>query len=167
MPYLKDDTLAGLAHKRNSLYILLTVPHVTESARIAYGPSSLLNPELSLKASVAKTTLSKASLQTWHRRLGHSNIKSVLKLSRKDMVSGMEITGETTNNSSCKPCLEGKQNREAILQKSMVENLCIHTSPHVLRCMWSNANESLDWTLVLHDLYQWLLTSHRGQIDKI
>ena len=48
------------------------------------------------------------------------------------MVSGMEMMGETMNDSSCKPCFEGKQHQEAIPQKSMVEYLCI------LHCTYSD-----------------------------
>ncbi|KIK91777.1 hypothetical protein PAXRUDRAFT_148724, partial [Paxillus rubicundulus Ve08.2h10] len=77
-------------------------------------------------------TASKASLETWHWRLRHVNIDSVLKLSQKDMVSRMEITGPMTHNGVCKACLEGKQHREPIPQKSMVED------PRILHWTYSD-----------------------------
>lgn len=49
--------------------------------------------------------MSKATLEIWHRRLGHANIKNVLKLEEKDMVSGMEVIGSKDHNAStCKAC---------------------------------------------------------------
>ena len=77
---------------------------------------------MALKASIVKSTPSKASLDTWHRRLGHAHIGSVLKLYEKEMVNGMEITGTTTHDTICTPCLEGKQSRDPIPHKSTVEN---------------------------------------------
>ena len=79
----KNGVLAALAHKQNTPYILQATPRVTETAHIIHGPSSYLDPEVALKASIAKSTPSKASLDTWHRQLGHAHIGSMLKLSEK------------------------------------------------------------------------------------
>ena len=35
---------------------------------------------------------SKANIDTWHHRLGHLNVNAILRMSRKGMVKGMEIT---------------------------------------------------------------------------
>ncbi|KAG1825381.1 hypothetical protein EV424DRAFT_1295530, partial [Suillus variegatus] len=51
-----------------------------------------------------------ATLDTWHRRLGHINFDSISKLISKDMVNGINIKGSSTHNKAvCQPCLEGKQ----------------------------------------------------------
>src|SRR6266702_2987837 len=69
-------------------------------------------------ALAAQSATSKADLATWHRRLRHLHVDTVLDMSRKGMVKGMEISGGTPHTSSpCDACLKGKQAR-ADIQKS-------------------------------------------------
>jgi hypothetical protein len=51
----------------------------------------------------------KASINTWHQRLGHLNTDTILHMIHKGMVKGMEITGGNILAGVCKPCLKGKQ----------------------------------------------------------
>ena len=63
------------------------------------------------------------NIDTWHCRLAHINIDSVLRLDRKEMVSGMTITGERTHDGDlCKPCLDRKQHCNPIPDMLNVES---------------------------------------------
>lgn len=46
------------------------------AAHIIHGPSPLLEPSTEFTALAASSEVSKASLETWHRHLGHANVKS-------------------------------------------------------------------------------------------
>jgi hypothetical protein len=59
-------------------------------------------------------TSSKADAHTWHRRLAHRNVDAVMRMVRKGMVKGMEITGTSTLSTPCEPCLKGEQTRAEI-----------------------------------------------------
>ena len=121
---LANGKVVVLVYKQNSLYILQVSSNEVPWAYIMQGPSPILNtdkPCINMLAS--KVQLLSASLETWHCRLGHLNVGSVLKLAQKDMVNGMDIEGSNSHNkSTCKACLEGKQHRNPILTKSSVEN---------------------------------------------
>ena len=68
-------------------------------------------------ALTAKTeTTSKADMKTWHHRLGHISISSVLQMVRKGLVKGMALTKDEKSKTDqpCKPCLHGKQTRQPI-----------------------------------------------------
>jgi hypothetical protein len=60
------------------------------------------------------STMSRADTDLWHRRLGHLDKDTVLKMVSKGMVLGMEITGESTHTAPCRPCLKGKQTHTEI-----------------------------------------------------
>jgi len=47
----------------------------------------------------------KASIDTWHRRLGHLNTDAILHMVCKGMVKGMEITGGNTLTGICENTL--------------------------------------------------------------
>ncbi|CAL1698121.1 unnamed protein product [Somion occarium] len=85
------------------------------------------NGDLYAFQTVAKpTSVSKASLETWHHRLGHINYDYVLKMFRNGLAQGMEIVGSTTPKMEvCAPCVKGKQTRTIIPSTSSVK------SPHV------------------------------------
>lgn len=50
-------------------------PH--HAAHIVQGPSHLLDPSAEFIALAVSSEVSKASLETWHRRFGHANVKSI------------------------------------------------------------------------------------------
>ena len=75
---------------------------------------------------------SKATLETWHRRLGHISLNAVKQLSKRDMVTGMEISPSNIKGPTCVPCLEGKQTRDEIPNQSNT----IH--PRVLHRVYSD-----------------------------
>ncbi|OSX61490.1 hypothetical protein POSPLADRAFT_1119507, partial [Postia placenta MAD-698-R-SB12] len=57
---------------------------------------------------------SRVDLETWHRRLGHISVDSVLKMVKSGMAKGMAIVGDKAPNSPCRSCLRGKQTRNPI-----------------------------------------------------
>ncbi|OBZ71294.1 Retrovirus-related Pol polyprotein from transposon TNT 1-94 [Grifola frondosa] len=119
--------LAAVAREAEGLYILKVSPRIPEQTYIAeldYGLEDSMDPGPTppITALVAKATESKADLATWHRRLGHISVDSVIKMVRKGMVKGMSIVGSLTKPKTvCKPCLEGKQHRNPIPKLSEVE----------------------------------------------
>ncbi len=109
---------------------------VPESANIAHvdhfpaeGDALPVKDEHAL---VAHGTASSTDIDTWHRRLGHLNVNTILQMAHKGMVKGMAISGTSTCTSPCEPCLKGKQT-QAEIQK--------HTETHantVLGCVFSD-----------------------------
>ena len=69
-------------------------------------------------ALIAETSTSRASIDTWHQRLGHLNADAILRMVCKGMVRGMEITGGTSLSGTCEPCLKGKQTRTEIQKET-------------------------------------------------
>jgi transposase InsO family protein len=96
---------------RGNLYIMQMSTIVPDSARLAvldsFPTKGVALPETALFSEVSS---SRATIDTWHRRLGHLNTDAILRMMRKGMVKGMEITGSATSLSgTCEPCLKGKQ----------------------------------------------------------
>jgi transposase InsO family protein len=60
-------------------------------------------------ASVAQAALVQDSMELWHKRLGHLNVKSVKAL--EGMVGGMQVK-KATCDLACEACIEGKQARK-------------------------------------------------------
>lgn len=56
------------------------------------------------KAGQASTT---ASLQEWHRRLGHRDVKAIRRMTSEGLVTGMIVKGKN-DNIVCDHCLRGK-----------------------------------------------------------
>jgi transposase InsO family protein len=138
---LANGRVAARARKQNSLYILELMPREMARAYIMQGPSAALNPEASITALTSRTLTSSASLETWHRRLGHINFDAVSKLLQKDMVNGIKVIGPRTHNKAvCQPCLDGKQHRDPIPKKSDVEN------PKVLHRTYSDVCGPMETT---------------------
>lgn len=117
------------AFEREGLYILRAQPHMPEARAYL---TSLVNsttppmdpgPTLDLAALVANgSSKSRATVGTWHRRLGHLNVESVLKMVRKGMVKGMEVVGTLAKpRTPCVPCLQGKQTRNVIPKSTTAE----------------------------------------------
>ena len=100
---LKGMNVIGRARKRNKLWILegKTLFPTQESAHVT-----------------------RASINTWHRCLGHAMMQSIKKLIDQSMVTGMEAETEKDGavHTHCISCLKGKRTRDVILKKSDVEN---------------------------------------------
>jgi len=100
---LKGRDLIGKATKRDKLWILegKTLPLTRDTAHIA-----------------------KASINTWHRRLGHAMTPSIRKLVEKSIVSGIEAENSECSSvdAQCIPCLKGKRTRDVIPKKSNIKN---------------------------------------------
>ena len=139
---LDGSQLVGKGYKRNSLYMLAAKPCLeNQTAYVINGPSSSLDPELPLTALATQKTTSEADIDIWHRRLGHVNVQSILKLLRKGMVDGMAISdSKDTHGDKCIPCLEGKQHCAVIPSESNVE------SPQVLHRTYSNVCGPMEMT---------------------
>jgi hypothetical protein len=107
----KDTVCEG--DLRSNLYIMQMLTIVPDSARLvvldSFPTEGDALPETALLLEVSS---SQATIDTWHRRLGHLNTDAILRMMRKGMVKGMEITSSATSLSgTCKPCLKGKQTR--------------------------------------------------------
>jgi len=139
---LDGNQVVGKGYKRNSLYLLAATPCLEDqTAYVVNGPSSSLDPELPLTALASRKTSSEADIDVWHRRLGHVNVQSILKLLKKGMVDGMAISdSEEAHEGQCIPCLEGKQHCAVIPSESNVE------SPRVLHRMYSDVCGPMETT---------------------
>ena len=85
--------MVGKGYKQNSLYLLAAMPCLKDQmAYIVQDPSSFLNPEVPLTVFTSQKTSSAANLDIWHCQLGHVNVQSVLKLLKREMVDGMDIS---------------------------------------------------------------------------
>ena len=68
---------------------------------------------------IADNSGSKASIDIWHRCLGHLNTDNVIRMARKGMTCGMEISGGYTPSSRiCEPCIKGKQTHAEIQKET-------------------------------------------------
>jgi len=106
---------------RGSLYVMriATLP-ISESAHIAVLDSFPAEGEDPPEAAlIADNSGPKASVDIWHRRLGHLNTDDVIRMARKGMTRGMEISGGYTPSSRiCEPCVKGKQTRAEIRKET-------------------------------------------------
>ena len=93
-----------------------------ERAHISIVTDSLDDGESDVYSYVAKSTpVSKASIETWHRRLGHLNTDAILQLESKKLVEGMEISPKTLPKSTCETCQRAKQTRTPILHETLTQ----------------------------------------------
>jgi len=53
------------------------------------------------------------NLETWHRRLGHTNYTSIVNMARKGLVEGMPID-LSTEPPKCQHCILGKQTKSLV-----------------------------------------------------
>ena len=115
--YNRSGQLVGMAHAEGNLYILHAKAASYEQAYCATViPGSSADAALTAKTE----KVSKATAHTWHRRLGHINVNTVLEMVRKGLVKGMAIVKETNASPSqvCEPCLHGKQSRQPISKET-------------------------------------------------
>ncbi|KZP29198.1 hypothetical protein FIBSPDRAFT_727724, partial [Athelia psychrophila] len=54
-------------------------------------------------------------LETWHRRLGHTNVRSLVDMVDSHMVSGMHIN-LSSEPLKCQSCILGKQTHNSVLK---------------------------------------------------
>nr|GEZ72311.1 putative ribonuclease H-like domain-containing protein [Tanacetum cinerariifolium] len=73
-------------------------------------------PSVDLTCLFAKETLDESNL--WHRRLGHVNFKTINKLVKENLVTGLP-TKVFTNDNSCVACKKGKQHRASCKSKTV------------------------------------------------
>ncbi|HEV7737198.1 MAG TPA: hypothetical protein VGO47_07495, partial [Chlamydiales bacterium] len=96
--YDQKKSLIGIAHFKNNLYLLDTTTDIPEQLKITNVQADVDLDDTDLAnvtAKVAKAQpTSKADAKTWHRCLGHISVESVLKMVRKNMVTGMSIISE-------------------------------------------------------------------------
>ena len=115
--YLSDGTLLckGLFH--SNLYVLPIRAKPSVAARVAITELSSF-PSEGNEASATAVALtargtSKADAEIWHRRLAHLDYDAVIRMVKKGMVRGMEITGGI-HPDTCEPCIKGKHMRSEI-----------------------------------------------------
>lgn len=115
--YLSDGTLLckGLFH--SNLYVLPIRAKPSVAARVAITelpcfPSEGNEASATAVALTARGT-SKADAEIWHRRLAHLDYDAVIRMVKKGMVRGMEITGGI-HPDTCEPCIKGKHMRSEI-----------------------------------------------------
>ena len=72
-------------------------------------------PEATL---IAENSSSKASIDIWHRQLGHLNTDNIVRMACKGMTKGMEIIGGNNPSSICEPCIKGKQTHAEIRRET-------------------------------------------------
>ena len=105
-------------HRDNLFFMLIRVAQ-PESARVAIAhldvfPSEGEEIPSRDSALAAHSATSKGDASLWHRCLGHLNDDAVLRMVKKGLVKGMEITGSSMCATPCEPCLKGKQTRAEI-----------------------------------------------------
>ena len=113
----KEVACEGDLH--GNLYVIrITTLTSAELAHIAMLSSfPVEGDDLPDTALITESSTSYAPIDTWHCRLGHLNTDDIMRMIRKGMVKGMEITGTHSPSSVCEPCLKGKQTRIKIQKK--------------------------------------------------
>jgi len=104
-----------------NLYIMqITTLPISELAHIVVLDSFPAEGEDPPEAAlIADNSGSKASINIWHRRLGHLNADDVICMARKGLACGMVIVGNTSPSSHiCEPCIKGKQTRAKIQKET-------------------------------------------------
>jgi len=116
--YTQTGQLTCSGQLRGKLYVMdmrTVVPERAHVAPIEAFPAEGEDfPVAAETALVARSSTSKADVDTWHRRLAHLSVDTVMRMVRKGMVKGMEINSSTSRTSPCEPCLKGKQTRAEI-----------------------------------------------------
>jgi hypothetical protein len=108
---LSNRTLAECTRNSSNLYVLpgSIIPSSTSSS--SSSPPSL--PPSIAPHSAFPSLVATPNLETWHRRLGHPNYRTVLDMVRNDSVSGMK-TDLSTVPQACDACIRGKQTHHPV-----------------------------------------------------
>ena len=69
----------------------------------------LLNAQPPTTTLVTQYTKKSASLDVWHRRLGHVGVTSIVEMAKKGVIDGLDIMGDVKVQGKCKDCIYGKQ----------------------------------------------------------
>ena len=107
----------GWAKQVGQLYKLQArITHTDPKAHTAYVEPQSHNEQDDFNAqefiAYTASTVARANLPTWHRRLGHLSYQYVLDMVRKGAVEGMDIIGSHRPPSDkCGACIQGKQTR--------------------------------------------------------
>jgi transposase InsO family protein len=72
-----------------------------------------MNPK-SVQYFSAKSEGSSATLDMWHRRLGHIQKSTILQMEKKDLTMDLEIVNTNESKGKCAPCELGKATRKPI-----------------------------------------------------
>ena len=54
-------------------------------------------------------TKKSASLDVWHRHLGHVGVTSIVEMAKKGVINGLDIMGDVEVQGKCEDCIYGKQ----------------------------------------------------------
>jgi len=131
-----DGHVIAYGHEENGLFIFDgTTCLPKEHANITILSNlELVNDSVEEKIDEPPQKKSIGSLTTWHKCLGHVAKATVKKLSKKQMVKGMEIDEHDDKDEThqCSTCLKGKMTRQPIPKVSDIEN------PRILHCIYSN-----------------------------
>ncbi|GJU50940.1 putative ribonuclease H-like domain-containing protein [Tanacetum coccineum] len=100
----------------NGSQVLLKVP--TKNNMYSIDMKNIV-PKESLTCLVTQATLDESML--WHRRLGHVNFKTIIKLVKDNLVRGLP-SKHFENDQTCVACVKGKQHKASC--KSKIQN-CI------------------------------------------
>jgi hypothetical protein len=111
----KNGKTVSLAKKSTGLYILDVKVHTDERAYITTVDKTT-TPDEPQKSHSSTTAL--ADMDTWHRRLGHISVDSVLKMVKNGIVKGMSIVRSRALSTLCVPCQKGAQTRTPIPSKT-------------------------------------------------
>ena len=74
-------------------------------------------------AQVMHMTTASASVDVWHRCLGHISIDSILKMSHSGMAKGMDVIGSKSDESTyCEECEVSGHTRSIILKETLTQS---------------------------------------------
>ena len=131
-----DGYVIAYGHEENGLFIFDgTTCLPEECANITILSNlKLVNDSVEEKMDEPPQKKSTGSLTTWHKCLGHIAKATVKKLSKKQMVKGMEIDEHDDEDEThqCSTCLKGKMTWQPIPKVSDIEN------PRILHRIYSN-----------------------------
>jgi len=89
----------------------------TGTLNIKTGLYDLDIPSASEISAEAYAVTAPPTLETWHRRLGHTNYQCIQNMARMNMVKGLPLSLSTTTPSKCVSCVLGKQTRTPVPKK--------------------------------------------------
>ena len=101
---IKNERTIGLAHLKNGLWVLDTIPD-----------SKIFERRKKNESAVAFIAAPANSIERWHLRFNHLNQDDIKRMSEKEMVRGMIIEKETKERDRCVGCVLGKHAREKLV----------------------------------------------------
>ena len=98
-------TLARCSRNSSNLYVF--------PGSIRSHSSSIPSFPFSFPCTAFPSLTAKPNLETWHRRLGHANFRTVLDMARGDVTAGMQVDLSLAPQ-ACDACIRGKQTHSAV-----------------------------------------------------